>query len=154
MKLNLILILAFFVSSCTGNIPKTGQRFQENSPSFYLSIAPSFSSPQEYEVISNVLVHRVCNGLGGYNWGKCNEQSRKTLVVTQEETIRNLAVAAVKASIQEEQIGNEVLVMDGTGWYIMSDYGLGSFYSVSTNNPPDSFHELLKYLESLLQQEQ
>ena len=41
--------------------------------------------------------------------------------------------------------------MDGTGWYILTDYGLGPFLSVSTNNPPNSFYELEKYLESLLQ---
>jgi hypothetical protein len=151
MKLNIILILAVMLSSCAGHQAKTGQRFSENMPDFYLSIAPSFAAPHEYEVSSNFLFFREYSGVGGYNWGKSKEQSRKTLTVAQEQKIRELAVAAVKESIQEEQAGIDVVVMDGTGWYILTDYGVGPFFSVSTNNPTNSFYELQKYLESILQ---
>lgn len=150
MKLNIILILALMLSACAGHQSKTGQRFSESSPEFYLSIAPSFAAPYEYEVVSNSLVIRKYSGVGGYNWGKSNEQSRKILAVSQKQKIRELAIAAVKESIQEEQAGIEVVVMDGTGWYLLTDYGLGPFMSVSTNNPPNSFYELQKYLESIL----
>lgn len=151
MKLHIILILALMLSACAGHQLKTGQHFSEKSPEFYLSIAPSFAAPYEYEVVSNYLVLRKYNGLGGYNWGKSKEQSRNILTVSQEQKIRELAIAAVKESIQEEQVGIEVIVMDGTGWYLLTDYGLGPFMSVSTNNPPNSFYALEKYLESILQ---
>lgn len=139
------------LSSCAGHKAKTGQRFSENNPDFYLSIAPSFAVPHEYEVASNSLVLRKYSGVGGYNWGKSREQSRKTLTAAQEQKIRELAIAAVKESIQEEQAGIDVVVMDGTGWYMLTDSGFGPFLSVSTNNPPKSFYELQKYLESILQ---
>lgn len=139
------------LSACVGHQAKTGQRFSENSPDFYPSIAPSFSAPYEYELVSDFLVLRKYNGVGGYSWGKSSEQSKKKLTVSQEQKIRELAIAAVTESIQEEQAGIEVVVMDGTGWYLLTDYGLGPFLSVSTNNPPNSFYELESYLESLLQ---
>lgn len=83
--------------------------------------------------------------------GAKERKIKKTLTTAQEKEIRKLAVAAVKESIQEEQAGVEVIVMDGIGWDILTDYGPGPFLSVSTNNPPNSFYELEKYLESLLQ---
>ena len=139
------------LSSCASHQTKTGQRFYEDSPSFYLSIAPSFSAPKEYEVVENSLILRTYSGAGGYNWGKRKEQLIKILTTAQEQEIRKLAVAAVKESTEEDQAGDEVIIMDGIGWYILTDYGLGPFLSVSTNNPPNSFYELEKYLESLLE---
>lgn len=151
MKLSITMLLIVMLSSCAPYQTKTGQRFYDGSPSFYLSVAPSFSAPKEYEVVANSLILRTYSGAGGYNWGKRKEKLKKTLTTAQEKEIRKLAIAAVKESIQEEQAGVEVIVMDGTGWYILTDYGLGPFLSVSTNNPPNSFYELEKYLESLLQ---
>ena len=93
------------LSSCASHQTKTGQRFYEDSPSFYLSIAPSFSVPKEYEVVENSLILRTYSGAGGYNWGKRKEQLRKTLTTVQEKEIRKLAVAAVKESTEEDQAG-------------------------------------------------
>jgi hypothetical protein len=152
MKLNIIILLVLMLCSCASHQTKTGQRFYENGPSFYLSIAPSFSTPKEYEVVANHLVLRTYSGTGGYNWGRKREKLRRTLTTAQEQEIRELAVAAVKESIQEEQAGTEVIVMDGVGWYILTDYGQGPFLSVSTNNPTNSFYKLETYLEGLLQQ--
>lgn len=150
MKQTIILVMAMLLSSCAINPTKTGQRFSENSPTFYMSIAPSFSAPYEYEVIDDNLIFRKYTGLGGYKWGKKKEQSRKTISIAQEEKIRALAIAAVKESIPE-QAEIDVIVMDGTNWYILTDYGFGPFLSASTNNPPNGFYELQKYLDSILQ---
>lgn len=150
MKQTIILIMAMLLSSCTINQTKTGQHFSENSPAFYMSIAPSFSAPYEYEVIDDNLIFRKYTGLGGHNWGKKKEQSRKTLSNEQEKKIRELAIAAIKESIPEHE-ETDVIVMDGTGWYILTDYGFGPFLSASTNNSPNGFYELQKYLDSILQ---
>lgn len=89
MKLAIILIVAMVLSSCAINQNKTGQHFSENSPTFYMSIAPSFSAPYEYEVISNNLILRKYSGLGGSKWGIKKEQSRKVLSVAQEKKFEN-----------------------------------------------------------------
>ena len=73
------MLLVVMLSSCAPYQTKTGQRFYEGSPSFYLSVAPSFSAPKEYEVVANSLILRTYSGAGGYNWGKRKEKLKKTL---------------------------------------------------------------------------
>ncbi|WP_028886803.1 hypothetical protein [Teredinibacter turnerae] len=150
MKKIIILIVLFVLASCASDSFKTGQRFSEDSPEFYLSIAPSFSKPYEYELIGDRLTVREYSGLGGYEWGKSIEVSVVQVTRKQHEKIRALSVTAVREALKEEQEGIEILVMDGVSWYLLSDYGFGSFLSAKTNNPPKSFYTLQKYLNEIV----
>lgn len=150
MKKIIILIILFAVVSCASNNFKTGQRFSEDSPEFYLSIAPSFSKPLEYELRGDRLVVREFSGLGGYDWGKSIEVSNVQVTQEQSERVRALSVAAVEEALHEEQSGIDVIVMDGVSWYLLSDYGFGPFLSAKTNNPPKSFYDLQEYLNGIV----
>lgn len=144
--------MLFAMVSCANN-DFTGQRFSEDSPEFYLSIAPSFSQPYEYELNGESLVLREYNGLGGYEWGKSTEVSRVKVTQEQNAKIRELSVSAIDQALLEEQSGIDVVVMDGVSWYLLSDYGFGPFLSVKTNNPPKSFYDLQEYLDGILPRE-
>ncbi len=145
--------MLFAVVSCANNDFKIGQRFSEDSPEFYLSIAPSFSQPYEYELSGESLVVREYSGLGGYDWGKSIEVSRAQVTREQSEKIRELSVSAIKEALLEEQSGIDVVVMDGVSWYLLSDYGFGSFLSAKTNNPSKLFYDLQEYLNEILPHE-
>lgn len=149
MKYAFIILCIFSFTSCTFNEFRTGQRFEEESPDFYMSIAPSFSEPYEYEIHYNNLFYREYNGLGGYDWGRAQEVSKVEITLEQMKHIRELAITAIKESI-EEQLGHEILVMDGVSWYLITDFGLGPFLAAKTNNPSDSFYQLRNYLNELL----
>lgn len=153
MKKIVTLLALFALVSCANNDFKTGQRFSESSPDFYLSIAPSFAKPYEYELINNSLFFREYSGVGGYDWGKSNEISKAQVTREQSEKIRQLSVAAIKEAILEEQSGIDVVVMDGVSWYLLSDFGFGPFLSAKTNNPPKAFYSLQKYLDGILSHE-
>ena len=155
MRLLLILITILSMSSCVNHQPNRGQYFiMDNRSSFYLSIAPSFDAPYEYEISLNNLVLRKFDGLGGYEWGKSKDVSSTTLTREQQQMVRLLAITAIKNTILEEEKGIDVVVKDGTSWHIQSDYGLGPSLSASTNNPPQSFFELRDFIEGLLEGKQ
>ncbi len=149
MKSLLLILLLLSLSACATKQYKTGEWFNEESPEFYISLAPSFKAPYEYELKSGQITFRKYGGLGGYDWGKVIYTSNRIISKQQEEAIRKLAVTAIKEAAIEDEKGIDVFVADGTGWYIMTDYGFGPFLSVSTNNPPDSFYSLKQYIESL-----
>ena len=155
MKYTVILFTTLFVYSCSTNPGYTGQKFVEESPTFYLSIAPSFGKPYEYEVQNNTLVFREYSGLGGYNWG-----ARKVVVTSEisqevQQNLRALTLEAIADTISIEkkrrESGEIVFVADGTTWYIQSDNG--AFLSISTNNPEsEAFSQILALLNSILKQ--
>ncbi len=149
LKFFLATIAVLFLSSCTTSQFKTGQSFVEDSPDFYLSIAPSFGNPFEYEISSGKIIFREYSGKGGYDWGKITNTIHKTIDANQQAKIRELTVTAVKDAVVSEQNGIDVVVVDGTSWYILSDYGFGPFLSISTNNPPDSFYAVKEYVENI-----
>ena len=118
-----------------------------------MSVAPSFSEPFEYEINSDELTLREYDGLGGYDWGRKKEVSRVKITLEQEKNIRKLSIATIIESIEKEQEGEEIVVMDGTSWYVLTDFGFGPFLSYSTNNPGDTIYILHDYLEKLLSNE-
>lgn len=153
MKHLLVILIIFATTSCTFNNFRTGQRFEEESPYFFMSVAPSFSEPFEYEISSDELILREYDGLGGYDWGRGKEVSRVKVTLEQERNIRELSIATIIESIKEEESGEEIVVLDGTSWYILTDFGFGPFLSYSTNNPGDSIYKLHGYLNNLLSNE-
>lgn len=150
MKKIILLIILFLVASCANDAFRTGQRFSEDDPEFYLSIAPSFSQPYEYELSAGSLIFREYSGLGGYGWGKSAEVSRTEVTQEQSEKIRELSVLAIKEALLEEQSATEIVVIDGVSWYLLSDYGFGPLVSVKTNNPPKLFYDLQEYINGIL----
>ena len=153
MKSLLISLAVILVCSCSTHPSYTGQRYVEESPTFYLSIAPSFQAPSEYEVRNNTLFFREYSGFGGFDWG-----SRKVVAVSeigreQQDKIRALTLKAIADTISIEsersRAGAVVVVADGTQWYIQSD--TNQFFSLSTNNPEsEAFSDLLILLNSIL----
>lgn len=149
----LILTVLIATTSCTFNEFRAGQRFEKESPSFYMSVAPSFSQPFEYEINSDELVLREYSGLGGYDWGRKKEVFRVKVTLEQKKNIRQLSIATISESIAEEKEGEEIVVMDGTSWHVLTDFGFGPFLSYSTNNPGDTMYKLHGYLETLVSNE-
>ncbi|MFO1368446.1 MAG: hypothetical protein U1F46_05570 [Marinagarivorans sp.] len=145
----LILLVLITTTSCTFNKFRAEQHFEEKNPSFYMSVAPSFSQPFEYEINSDELVLRKYYGLGGYNWGRKKEVCRVKVTLEQKNNIRQLSIATIRESITEEKEDEEIVVMDGTSWYILTDFGFGPFLSYSTNNPGDTMYRLREYLDTL-----
>ena len=140
------------ITACVGQNRTRGQYFYaEDSPAFYLSLAPSFNAPYEYIIRDNKLYLRELDGHGGYNWGRSNETESVLLTRGDEKKIRYLVIAAVKEAALEEEKGIDVIVMDGTNWFIQSSYGFGPSVAISTNNPPESFFDLKDFIDSLLQ---
>ena len=156
MKYIVIIITTLFLFSCSTYQGYTGQRFVEESPTFYLSIAPSFAEPYEYEVKNRVLVFRKYSGLGGYNWGRKRVVAKSGISQEEQESIRALTLEAIADTISIEkkrkESGEVIVVLDGTGWYIQSD--LDPFLTISTNNPESkAFSELLNLLKLILKRE-
>lgn len=155
MKHYFLILTALLVCSCSTNPGYTGQQFVEDSPTFYMSIAPSFHKPCEYEVHERTLVYREYSGAGGYNWGHRTVVATSKISQEQQDKIRSLTLDAIANTISIEQFrkenDEEVLVTDGTTWYIQSD--IGTFVSISTNNPESkAFVELRDLLNSILNQ--
>lgn len=153
MKRILILLILLLTTSCALNSFKTGQRFDEGRPSFYMFVAPSFSNPFEYEIDSGELIFREYEGIGCYECTRKKEIYRVRLTSEHQKNIRELLVATIGESIDEEQEGREIIVLDGTSWNVISNYGFGPFLSYSTNNPGQSMYVLRDYLEKLLANE-
>lgn len=152
MKPLLNLLLVLFLCSCASQKQIRGNYFfDDKSPFFYLAIAPTFSEPWEYEITSDHLILKEYDGLGGYEWGNATVTASIEVTKEQEAELRRLTVAAIKDVILEEEKGIDVIVMDGTNWFLHSDYGFGPGLVTSTNNPTDSFFELKNYLEKILE---
>ena len=149
MKTFLTLLMAFLLSACTSHV-KTGQVYLEDSPSFYMSVAPSYSAPFEYELVSDTLIFREYSGSGGNDWGTSKEVARETLSTAQKNKLRELSVAAVKSSVQQAEVNEAIIVLDGTSWYLLTDYGFGPFLSTSTNDPQENFYQLRDYVNGIL----
>ena len=149
----IIVFLSVLLCSCSSNPKYTGQKFNSHHSIFYLSLAPSFGKPVEYEVQGNILLHREYSGLGGYKWG-----SRRIIVeaaISREEVnkLDELTQQAIADTIVVENRRNEsgenIVVADGTGWYIQS--GIVPFLAISTNNPEsEAFSEILTLLNVIL----
>lgn len=152
----LMLSVLFAIASCTFNARKPGQYFNDECPTFYMSIAPSFSHPFEYEITSVVLVVREYSGLGGYNWGRRKEVARVKVTPQQEKDIRQMSMAAITQSIVEANEVEDIIVLDGTSWYVLSDTDMdsGPFLACSTNNPGDTFYKLHNYMKTLITDKQ
>lgn len=150
------ILLVWFLSSCSSSPNFTGQVFDEKTPFFYLSIAPSFDKPYEYEIRNDILVLREYSGLGGYNWGTKRVVAKSEMSQEVQAKISKLAQEAIADTIRIEknrtEVGDVVLVMDGTNWYIQLD--VGYFLSISTNNPEskafNELHSLLKLILNLV----
>lgn len=153
MKLITIIISVFLLCSCSTTPEYTGQQFSEDSPDFYLSIAPSFDKPYEYEIHDTTLVLREYSGLGGYDWGRKNLVAKVTVTLKEQEKIRRLTFKAIADTIHIEEErrkrGELVVVADGTSWYIQS--GIVPFLSIRTNNiESNAFGELKSHLDFIL----
>lgn len=153
MKQFALILTAMLVCSCSMNPGYTGQQFVEDSPTFYLSLAPSFHKPCEYEIRDKKLVYREYSGLGGYGWGRRKDVATSSISQEHQDKIRALTLEAIADTISIEKWRREndemVVVTDGTTWYIQSD--IGPFLSISTNNPESkAFKELLTLLNSIL----
>jgi len=156
MKYIYILFTMLLVCSCSKSPRYTGQWFVEKSPSFYLSIAPTFDKPYEYEVLDNTLVYREYSGLGGYNWGSRKVVAKSDITREEQEKIRSLTLDAIADTISLEkkrsESGEFIVVLDGISWYIQSD--VGPFLSIRTNNPESqAFNDLVVLLNSILERE-
>jgi hypothetical protein len=155
MKFIIIFLLFISLCSCSTNQRYTGQGFDPDNPTFYLSLAPSFGKPFEYELLfDNTLVYREYSGLGGYKWGTKKVIAKIVISREEEKELNALALEAIADTIKFEQVRNKSgvleFVSDGTGWYLQS--GIVPFVSVSTNNPESkAFSEILTLLNSALE---
>ena len=155
MKYIVTIIATLFLFSCSSHPGYTGQQFVEESPTFYMSIAPSFDKPYEYEVKDRILEIRAYSGLGGYGWGSRKVIATSSISQEEQEKIRSLSLEAIADTINIEkkrrENGEMVVVTDGVTWYIQSD--IGPFLSISTNNPEsEAFGELHDLLDSIAKQ--
>ena len=144
------------LSSCSSSPKYTGQGYDPKSPDFYLSLAPSFSVPFEYEVQGGFLIYREYSGLGGYNWGTSRVLAKKEISREEKNRLDELSLQAIEDTINIEQERNSsgeiIVVMDGTEWYIQT--GISPFLSISTNNPESkAFNKIRNLLVSILERE-
>jgi hypothetical protein len=153
----IIVFLSVLLCSCSSNPKYTGQQFDWDNPVFYLSLAPSFAKPVEYEVQDNILVYREYSGLGGYKWGSRKVIDEVKISREEKNKLDELTHQAIADTIIVEKKRNEsgeiIVVADGTVWYIQS--GIVPFLSISTNNPEsEAFSKILALLNVILERGQ
>ena len=150
MKILFIYILVAFTVSCSNmGGYRTGQRFAINDPDLYLSIAPTFKSPYEFELKGSVLTYAKYSGHGGYNWGSKEKVQAAELTTEQLEKIRVLSLAAIESVVKYEQSESLEVVLDGTFWYLQANFK--SFVVVTTSVPQGTeFAELEGFLLGII----
>ena len=148
------LVIIFLLQiSCSTEPRFTGQWYVEDSPSFYMSIAPTFGNPFDFEIQDEELEYREYSGFGGYDWGsskvvatvKTTREERNIIDALSKEAIAD-TIAIYKRRLENDEL---VVVADGTSWYIQS--GVSPFVSIRTNQPDSkAFEELLDLLNSIV----
>lgn len=155
MKCIIVLSILLSSISCSSHQKCTRQYFQDDAPVFYISIAPSFDKPSDFEVKNNQLIYRQYSGLGGYKWGSKKVVASSGISLAEQEKLHALILQAFADAvrIQKEQTenGEEIVTLDGSEWLIQSN-----FYqplSIGITNPNSKvFYELINFLESVLEQ--
>ena len=156
MKYFTIIPILVLLCSCASSPKYSGQRYESERPFFYMSLAPSFSKPFEYEVQGNTLIYREYSGKGGYNWGTRKVVAKKEISREEKNKLDQLTLQAIEDTINIEQERNKtgelVVVMDGTNWFIQS--GIVPLLSIRTNNIESSAYNKIKnLLDSILGRE-
>ena len=150
MKNLLLSLLLFLTFGCAQNNDyRTGQRFAINDPDLYMSIAPSFRKPYEFELKGEILIYSQYSGAGGYKWGIKSDIREAKLTPEQIKKIRKLSLYAIDSALDYEQGSELDIVLDGTFWYLQINF---KSFVVATALTPRSFKFVVleNYLMSIM----